>query len=117
MRPINTLTYTRVHSFLAERYLANDFKQMVAPPELPEWKRVSFGGVKASYGKKTQLSLLEQRQSLPIYKLKTELVEVRTIIYAILCDKLQYTCMSVIYLISVFPLSPPLSRPLGRIRC
>lgn len=81
MRLINTLTYTRVHSFLAERYLANDFKQMVAPPELPEWKRVSFGGVKASYGKKTQLSLLEQRQSLPIYKLKTELVEVRTIIY------------------------------------
>ncbi|XP_019857665.1 PREDICTED: ATP-dependent RNA helicase DHX8-like [Amphimedon queenslandica] len=58
-----------------ERYLANDFKQMVAPPELPEWKRVSFGGVKASYGKKTQLSLLEQRQSLPIYKLKDELVE------------------------------------------
>lgn len=89
---INTLTYKRVHSFLTERYLANDFKQMVAPPELPEWKRVSFGGVKASYGKKTQLSLLEQRQSLPIYKLKTELVEVRTIIYSILF----------IYLMSVF---------------
>jgi ATP-dependent RNA helicase DHX8/PRP22 len=58
-----------------ERYLANDFKQMAAPPELPEWKRVSFGGVKASYGKKTQLSLLEQRQGLPIYKLRSELVE------------------------------------------
>lgn len=49
---------------------------MVDPPELPEWKRVSFGGLKASYGKKTQLSILEQRQSLPIYKLKIELVEV-----------------------------------------
>ena len=59
-----------------ERYLANDFKQLAAPPELPEWKRVSFGGSKASYGKKTQLSLLEQRQGLPIYKLKAELVEV-----------------------------------------
>lgn len=57
-------------------YLATEFKQMVDPPELPEWKRVSFGGLKASYGKKTQLSILEQRQSLPIYKLKTELVEV-----------------------------------------
>lgn len=57
-------------------YLATEFKQMVDPPELPEWKRVSFGGLKASYGKKTQLSILEQRQSLPIYKLKIELVEV-----------------------------------------
>ena len=45
--------------------------------ELPEWKRVSFGGNKASYGRKTSLSILEQRQGLPIYKLRNELIEVR----------------------------------------
>ncbi|XP_013778446.1 ATP-dependent RNA helicase DHX8-like [Limulus polyphemus] len=43
--------------------------------ELPEWKKHITGGAKASYGKKTQLSILEQRQSLPIYKLKDELVK------------------------------------------
>ena len=43
--------------------------------ELPEWKKASFGGNKASYGKKTQLSLLEQRQGLPIYKLRDNLVQ------------------------------------------
>ena len=60
-----------------ERYLANDFKQSAAPPEMPEWKRVSFGGVRAAYGKKTELSIVEQRQSLPIYKLRENLVQVR----------------------------------------
>ena len=63
------------HHF-TERYLANDFKQLAAPPEMPEWKRVSFGGVRAAYGKKTNLSLLEQRQCLPIYKLRENLVQV-----------------------------------------
>lgn len=43
--------------------------------ELPEWKKHVTGGAKASYGKKTQMSILEQRQSLPIYKLKDELVK------------------------------------------
>ena len=64
--------------FSSERYLATDFKQLAAPPEMPEWKKVSFGGVKASYGKKTQLSILEQRQGLPIYKLRENLAQVRT---------------------------------------
>jgi ATP-dependent RNA helicase DHX8/PRP22 len=58
-----------------ERYLANDFKQLAAPPEMPEWKRVSFGGVRAAYGKKTNLSILEQRRCLPIYKLRENLVQ------------------------------------------
>ena len=62
---------------LPEPYLATDFQQMAAPPELPEWKRVSFGGNKASYGRKTSLSILEQRHGLPIYKLRNELIEVR----------------------------------------
>ena len=55
-------------------YLADEFRT-VAPPELPEWKKASFGGNKASYGRKTQLSILEQRQGLPIYKLRNNLVQ------------------------------------------
>ena len=67
-----------------ERYIASDFKQQAAPPEMPEWKKVSFGGVRASYGKKTTLSILEQRQGLPIYKLRENLVQVRTCVWCIL---------------------------------
>ncbi|KAL4222513.1 ATP-dependent RNA helicase dhx8 [Mactra antiquata] len=46
-----------------------------APADLPEWKKHITGGQKASYGKKEKKSILEQRQSLPIYKLKDELVK------------------------------------------
>lgn len=46
------------------------------PNDMPEWKKHAFGGNKASYGKKTQLSILEQRESLPIYKLKEQLIQV-----------------------------------------
>ena len=60
-----------------ERYLATDFKQLAAPPEMPEWKKVSFGGVRAAYGKKTNLSIVEQRQGLPIFRLRENLVQVR----------------------------------------
>lgn len=45
--------------------------------DLPEWKKHVIGGRKSSFGKKTNMSLLEQRQSLPIYKLKDELAKVR----------------------------------------
>ena len=45
------------------------------PSELPEWKKHITGGSKGSFGKKTSLSLLEQRQSLPVYKLKDELIK------------------------------------------
>jgi len=45
--------------------------------DMPEWKRNILGGSKASFGKKEKKSILEQRQSLPIYKLKAELVKVR----------------------------------------
>lgn len=47
------------------------------PNDIPEWKKHAFGGNKASYGKKTQLSIIEQRESLPIYKLKEQLIQVR----------------------------------------
>ncbi|XP_043198767.1 ATP-dependent RNA helicase DHX8-like [Amphibalanus amphitrite] len=43
--------------------------------DLPEWKKHITSGAKGSYGKKTNMSILEQRQSLPIYKLKQQLVK------------------------------------------
>ncbi|XP_012269428.2 ATP-dependent RNA helicase DHX8 [Athalia rosae] len=46
--------------------------------DLPEWKKHVIGGKKSSFGKKTNLTLLEQRQSLPIYKLRDELVKAVT---------------------------------------
>ncbi|GAB6033588.1 ATP-dependent RNA helicase dhx8 [Chamberlinius hualienensis] len=46
--------------------------------DVPEWKKHISGGSKASYGRKTQMSIIEQRQSLPIYKLKDELVKAVT---------------------------------------
>ena len=58
-----------------DRYLAADFHTLTAPPELPEWKKASFGGNKASYGRRTHLSILEQRQGLPIYKLRENLIQ------------------------------------------
>lgn len=47
----------------------------IIPQDLPEWKKHVIGGKKSSFGKKTNLSLLEQRQSLPIYKLRDELAK------------------------------------------
>ncbi|XP_076180769.1 ATP-dependent RNA helicase pea isoform X2 [Ptiloglossa arizonensis] len=46
--------------------------------DLPEWKKHVIGGKKSSFGKKTNLTLLEQRQSLPIYKLRDDLVKAVT---------------------------------------
>ena len=70
------------------RFLAADFKSSLTPAELPEWKRASFGGNKASYGIKTKKSLLEQRQGLPIYKLKRELVQV--CVWCVVCGVCVY---------------------------
>lgn len=55
------------------------------PNDIPEWKKHAFGGNKASYGKKTQMSILEQRESLPIYKLKEQLVQVGAVFLRGLC--------------------------------
>lgn len=43
--------------------------------DVPEWKKHVIGGNKSSYGKKTDMSILEQRQSLPIYKLRDDLIK------------------------------------------
>ncbi|XP_065366675.1 ATP-dependent RNA helicase DHX8-like [Calliphora vicina] len=43
--------------------------------EVPEWKKYVIGGKKSSFGKKTDMSLVEQRQSLPIYKMRDDLIK------------------------------------------
>ncbi|NXP41866.1 DHX8 helicase, partial [Leiothrix lutea] len=45
------------------------------PNDIPEWKKHSFGGNKASYGKKMKLSIIEQREILPIFRLKEQLIQ------------------------------------------
>ncbi|XP_074597398.1 ATP-dependent RNA helicase pea [Brevipalpus obovatus] len=39
--------------------------------EMPEWKK----HIKGSYGRKTELSIVEQRQNLPIFKLRDDLIQ------------------------------------------
>jgi ATP-dependent RNA helicase DHX8/PRP22 len=46
--------------------------------DLPEWKKHVIGGKKSSFGRKTDMTLLEQRQCLPIYTLKDELTKVNS---------------------------------------
>jgi hypothetical protein len=58
-----------------KRHLAADMKGLGSEQkDMPEWQRASLGGTKVSYGKKTTMSIIEQRESLPIYALKRELV-------------------------------------------
>eukprot|EP01156_Anaeramoeba_ignava_P018780 Anaeramoba_ignava/a92940_108.p1 GENE.a92940_108~~a92940_108.p1 ORF type:complete len:795 (-),score=220.25 a92940_108:34-2418(-) len=57
-----------------ERHLALDLRGLgMAQEDLPEWKKSTFGKTVA-YGKKTNLSIKEQRESLPIFKLRNELM-------------------------------------------
>ncbi|KAL0266728.1 UNVERIFIED_CONTAM: hypothetical protein PYX00_009196 [Menopon gallinae] len=50
----------------------------VTSQDLPEWKKHVIGGKKSSFGKKTNMTLLEQRESLPIFKLKDDLIKAVT---------------------------------------
>lgn len=50
----------------------------MAPQEVPEWKKHVIGGKKSSFGIKTNMTLIEQRQSLPIFKLREELIKAVT---------------------------------------
>lgn len=43
--------------------------------DIPEWKKHITGGSKASYGKRTTKTIIEQREGLPIFKLKDELTK------------------------------------------
>ncbi|KNC23658.1 hypothetical protein FF38_13728 [Lucilia cuprina] len=63
----------------SSRTLAANVRGMgSAPMEVPEWKKHVIGGKKSSFGKKTDMSLVEQRQSLPIYKLRDDLIKAVT---------------------------------------
>jgi len=62
-----------------KRYLAQELKGIgQAAPEMPEWQKKSLGGSKVSYGRKTTMTIMEQRQSLPIYTLRSNLIEAIT---------------------------------------
>ncbi|KAD2028399.1 hypothetical protein E3N88_41991 [Mikania micrantha] len=58
-----------------ERHLAQELKGIgVSAYDMPDWKKESFGKT-LTFGQSSKLSLQEQRQSLPIYKLKKELIQ------------------------------------------
>lgn len=60
-----------------DRQLAQDAKSAAVlrkgPAEMPEWKRETLGK-SATFGKRTNLSIQEQRESLPVFKLRSDLV-------------------------------------------
>ena len=59
------------------RLLAQDIRSMglgAAGEEEPEWKKATMGKA-TTYGKKTNKSMIEQRESLPIFQYKEELRE------------------------------------------
>ena len=59
-----------------QRYLAQDVRGANMPvPDLPEWKKAVMGGNKVSYGMKTTKTIKEQRESLPVFRLKDDLIQ------------------------------------------
>lgn len=58
-----------------ERHLAQELRGVgLAAYDMPEWKKDAFGKA-PTFGQRSKLSIQEQRQSLPIYKLKNELIQ------------------------------------------
>lgn len=55
-----------------ERHLAQELG--LSAYEMPEWKKDAFGKA-PTFGPRSKFSIQEQRQSLPIYKLKNELLQ------------------------------------------
>lgn len=45
------------------------------PPDMPEWKLASTRGKPVTYGKRTSLSLDEQRRSLPVYDFRQQFLD------------------------------------------
>ncbi|CAM6098026.1 unnamed protein product [Calypogeia fissa] len=57
-----------------ERHLAQELRGVgLSAYDMPEWKKDAFGKA-PTFGQRSKLSIQEQRQSLPIYKLKNELI-------------------------------------------
>ncbi|XP_075486102.1 putative pre-mRNA-splicing factor ATP-dependent RNA helicase DEAH5 [Primulina tabacum] len=58
-----------------DRLLAQELKGVgLSAYDMPEWRKDDYGKA-PTFGKRSKLSLQEQRQSLPIYNLKSELVQ------------------------------------------
>ncbi|KAJ5121336.1 uncharacterized protein N7515_009297 [Penicillium bovifimosum] len=60
-----------------ERKFAADLRSAQQPKQdeaLPEWKRVTMGK-NASFGKRTTMSMKQQRESLPVYKFRKQLLD------------------------------------------
>ncbi|GAB7361675.1 hypothetical protein MBLNU230_g1725t1 [Neophaeotheca triangularis] len=58
-----------------ERRFASDLRQPTqdVPTELPEWKKISTG--RGDRGKKTKMSMKEQRESLPAFKMRDQFIQ------------------------------------------
>jgi len=60
-----------------QRKFASELRQAAQPGRsnepVPEWKRITQG--KEATGKRTNLSIKEQRESLPVYRFKKQLIE------------------------------------------
>ncbi|KAL9292817.1 putative pre-mRNA-splicing factor ATP-dependent RNA helicase DEAH5 [Arabidopsis thaliana] len=58
-----------------ERHLAQELRGVgLSAYGMPEWKKDAFGKT-PTFGQRSKLSIQEQRESLPIYKLKKELIQ------------------------------------------
>lgn len=59
-----------------ERQFATDLRSARQNPtqDVPEWKRVAMGK-NTSFGRITSMSIKEQRESLPVYKLRSSLIK------------------------------------------
>ncbi|KAL7091782.1 hypothetical protein ACP275_12G125200 [Erythranthe tilingii] len=60
-----------------DRHLAQELRGVglsSAAHDMPEWKKDAYGK-SVTFGQRSKLSIQEQRRSLPIYKLKNELVQ------------------------------------------
>ncbi|KAG9459931.1 hypothetical protein H6P81_004439 [Aristolochia fimbriata] len=58
-----------------ERHLAQELRGVgLAAYDMPEWKKEAYGKT-ITLGQRSKLSIQEQRQTLPIYKLKKELIQ------------------------------------------
>lgn len=58
-----------------ERHLAQELRGVgLSAYDMPEWKKDAYGKA-LTFGQRSKLSIQEQRQSLPIFKLKKELIQ------------------------------------------
>ncbi|KAF1964471.1 hypothetical protein BU23DRAFT_62367 [Bimuria novae-zelandiae CBS 107.79] len=61
-----------------QRQFASDLRNArtnQAPEAVPEWKRIAQGSKNTSFGKRTEMSMKQQRETLPVYKFRNQLLE------------------------------------------